>query len=71
VVVFGRIINILSIRRTQLEGVIQDYNMLVKNPAGIKSPACPSIKRIFKMGVKKKDFVKRELRRIINPLNPN
>jgi hypothetical protein len=35
-------------------------------PAGIKSPACPSIKKIFKMGVKKKDYVKREFRRIIN-----
>jgi hypothetical protein len=56
-VVFGRVINTLSIRRTQRDGVNQDY-MLVENPSGIRSPACPSMKGLFKMGFKKKNFVK-------------
>jgi hypothetical protein len=31
--------------------------MLVENPAGIKSPACPIMRGIFKIGFKKKNFV--------------
>jgi hypothetical protein len=57
-VLFGRIINTLSVRRTQLDGVIQDYNKLVENPVGIRSPACSSMRGIFKMGFEKNNFVK-------------
>ena len=43
-VVFGRIINNLSIRR-QRDSVNQVYNMLAENPVGIRSPASPSVER--------------------------
>jgi len=57
-VVFDRIINTQSIRRTQQDPVMQGYNMLVENPVGIKSPARPSMRGTFKMGFKKKKIVK-------------
>lgn len=53
-VAFGWIIKTQLIRRTQLDLVIQDYKMLVENSAGIKSPSCPIMKGIFKMGFNRK-----------------